>query len=569
MKKFKFHYLQKSITCFSLLTIAILSFSCEKMATETNNDFSDETTFTKLISESELNNYFLKYDVLTLDLEHLYTASQQNAGVSFPLPVSGKGAWNVQVFLNDMRAPDYQAVKMTNAGPVVLPREPATTYQGSLDGNSENHVRLTIAEDHVRGMLIKDGVRYFLEPLNEFVLDAPPEKHLLYRSEDVIASPKLQCLAGDVGNKEMDLSQAYSKALAVDGYNCHILQLATDADFEYYDQYGHSTNNRIQDILNVVEGLYIEADFHIDIEITYQNYWTISRDPYRPTDPAELLAAFKGYWRTKGNVQRDLFHLWTGRDLDGTTIGFAYIGVLCVHPDFSYGLSQRYSAGAYGEYVLTAHEIGHNLSGIHEDGENCDSGGNGTIMCPQVQTKKMVFSDASQCRITQFTGGSNSHCLEETTVCLEGPSACRMPPANNQAVAMDLVQNFSIFAHANLKQNIGDLKKLLIRHRRELGNMLREDNAKTAAVRKNLATFIEQSNPLLASAFRTRDGRDQIEAEHVATIYQLFEAIERNASDKLNKDLQYFKQFLPVMKGRDLQNALMAFDKARPGDFKG
>ena len=99
--------------------------------------------------------------------------------------------------------------------------------------------------------------------------------------------------------------------------------------------------------------------------------------------------------------------------------------------------------------------------------------------------------------------------------------------------------------------------------------MLRADNAQTAEVRQSLAAFIKENNALLDAAFKYYDGRDQVGAEHLAAAYRLFEAIEKVASDKLKKDLQYFRQFIPVMEGRDLQSALIAFDKAYPGDFKG
>ncbi len=62
----------------------------------------------------------------------------------------------------------------------------------------------------------------------------------------------------------------------------------------------------------------------------------------------------------------DLVHLWTGRDLDGSTVGVAYRGVVCKYRATSYGLSQR-DTGSIFRVGTPTHEIGHNFGASHPD----------------------------------------------------------------------------------------------------------------------------------------------------------------------------------------------------------
>jgi hypothetical protein len=69
-------------------------------------------------------------------------------------------------------------------------------------------------------------------------------------------------------------------------------------------------------------------------------------------------------------------HLFTGKNLDGSVIGIAYLGVVCDVND-AYGLSQsRYTTNFSLRVSLTAHELGHNWNAQH-----CDASPPCGIMC--------------------------------------------------------------------------------------------------------------------------------------------------------------------------------------------
>jgi hypothetical protein len=143
--------------------------------------------------------------------------------------------------------------------------------------------------------------------------------------------------------------------------------------------------------MNQLDGIY-QAQLSISLQVVYQHSWATSSDPYSSTAPSTMLTEFKNYWESNyGSMTYDLAHMWTGRDMDGSVVGIAYLDVVCRAPSYGYGISQILSA-APGKYILTAHEIGHNFGATHTDQaspvpENCsntimNSGvGTGTTFC--------------------------------------------------------------------------------------------------------------------------------------------------------------------------------------------
>jgi hypothetical protein len=96
-----------------------------------------------------------------------------------------------------------------------------------------------------------------------------------------------------------------------------------------------------------------------------------------------------------------LTHLVTGRDLDGTTVGIAYIGTLC---SARYGVSLSEGLNGFGDLVA-AHELGHNFGAPH-DGEApsngttnaCQTAPQDYLMAPRVNGSRTF----SQCSLEQM-----------------------------------------------------------------------------------------------------------------------------------------------------------------------
>jgi hypothetical protein len=132
-------------------------------------------------------------------------------------------------------------------------------------------------------------------------------------------------------------------------------------------------------------------------------------------DPSTMLSELRTYWNAnRTNVARDVVHMWTGRDMTGSTIGIAYVGVVCNAPTYAYGISQRYTSTPQ-RYVLTAHEIGHNFSACHSDTSCNPSPGS----CSNTIMQSFVGTGFTFCQFSRDQNmtptAANGSCLTATT----------------------------------------------------------------------------------------------------------------------------------------------------------
>jgi hypothetical protein len=204
--------------------------------------------------------------------------------------------------------------------------------------------------------------------------------------------------------------------------------MATDADFEYFQASGSSAaaaNNDILGIINQINGVY-RAEIGMTFKVIYQRAWATSADPYDATTLSGLLAQARTQWRDAppaGSEARDVVHLWTGRDLDGPTAGLAYndvtvnggapSGAVCRVLELSVSVSER-QAIAPQKYIVPAHEIAHNFSAHHPEQvghPECAL----TIMSGTVLTNTVFsFCQFSRDEITNYVNAFGS-CLSAST----------------------------------------------------------------------------------------------------------------------------------------------------------
>jgi hypothetical protein len=156
-------------------------------------------------------------------------------------------------------------------------------------------------------------------------------------------------------------------------------EIAFDADFEFFNANGNSLEGTVDDIETLMAAINVvyERDCGLTHRIVTMIVRTMEPDPYTSTSPSTLLSQFRTWWNGgMAGIVRDVAHLMTGKDLDGGTIGFASVGVVCDRSR-AYGLSQsRFAVNFNHRLVLTAHELGHNWNSGH-----CDAVDPCYIMC--------------------------------------------------------------------------------------------------------------------------------------------------------------------------------------------
>ena len=78
--------------------------------------------------------------------------------------------------------------------------------------------------------------------------------------------------------------------------------------------------------------LQYESEVGITHDLSYFLVRTSAADdPYASiTNSSSLLSQFGSWWNTNQQlIERDVAHLFTGKQLDGSVIGVAYLGVIC------------------------------------------------------------------------------------------------------------------------------------------------------------------------------------------------------------------------------------------------
>jgi len=174
-----------------------------------------------------------------------------------------------------------------------------------------------------------------------------------------------------------------------------VITISTDADPEWFRKYGEQSNAVIASIINTAEAVY-NRQLGLRFRIVRQHVYA-DASPYTSSEPGALLSAFTRNPENAKNLSTnpasfhddvDLKHLFTGKDIDGSVIGIAYIGVVCAVPSLSYGITQGYLDAA--NPGIFAHELGHNF------GANHDSSDRAGMMYPSIMIPPAErFSDFS------------------------------------------------------------------------------------------------------------------------------------------------------------------------------
>jgi hypothetical protein len=368
---------------FSVLLLLLLSFSA---VSQGSND---------------LSNSFRRFDLVKIDTSSS-RISFRAAGRQITLAI----AWH------DLRASAFTALDRNSAGDVALDRATAKTFKGSVVGESGSDVRLTIDGRRAEGFFTSHGERYFIEPADKYSRSAAPDDLVVYREADVIGDTSFECGATVVQKLDRGLAIADRQETPD---TLRRFEVATEADYEYVSTLGGAAqaNAEILSILNMAEGVY-ERELGITISVVFQHTWS-TPDPFAGANPEMTVRNFQAYWNqnfSRAAFPRDTAHLFSAK-ANVQSQGWAFQGVVCETPDFAYGMS-GYVEWAPAKYLLTAHEVAHNLGATHVDApQGCAN----TLMNAQLTfLTPMSFCTYSQNEIAGYLGAHGS-CLSPLAGC--------------------------------------------------------------------------------------------------------------------------------------------------------
>jgi uncharacterized repeat protein (TIGR01451 family) len=317
----------------------------------------------------------------------------------------------------------------------------AQAYRGELAGQPGSWVALTRIGSRWTGVIF-DGAHYFgvdnarsLAAISVDAARAAPDSALVFRLADMrlneksfegdMKLPTAEVLAHDVAG-ELAQPQSAEPIMAAATLATKRLAVALIADAELAAQDGAAVETNMLARLNIVDGIFA-SQVGVRLQSLSVTVMTAGSQPFTTTDSSALLEELKNYrFGTPAQRSAGLSHLMTGRNLDGRTIGIAYIGGLCSN-SFSASLSEARSSLQF-DALVAAHEIGHVFGAPHdsETGSACEATPATFLMAPQLNQS----SSFSQCSLDQIAPAVTRSCLAPVDAAdgtIEAPTEVALP----------------------------------------------------------------------------------------------------------------------------------------------
>ncbi len=327
------------------------------------------------VNEGILSASFKEYSLFTLDLsdidayrtEHNYQIPAIDIAIN-----AGKINTVLQLYNSGIIPHNY--VRQTASGNGI-----DTPIASAMRGyTTEGYpATITLNTNYLHGFIVTPEAEYYIKPARIFDASLPDNLFVLYDTQDSGEIEEAIC-----GTTEVQVQPDEVEEMMLMG-ECLELSYAVATDYKMYQEYG-STADVENFIISVTNDLNSSYDDEFNDEIKYVIVETYivdcsGCDPWTSsTNPSDLLDSFTDWGFAGGfSSQYGLGTIWTGRTLDGSTVGLAWIDVIC-NNWHKYNLLSDFTW--YSEYlrVLAAHEIGHNWGYDH------DPSGSPYIMAPMV-----------------------------------------------------------------------------------------------------------------------------------------------------------------------------------------
>lgn len=359
--------------------------------------------------------------------------------VEIQIPIDGR-LETVRLFRTSLRNASCRLLVDRGDGRLVEePLPPHRTYRGSVLSNGLA-VSASIIDGKLTAMIPTDDDTIWVQPSSDFFAGRAANEHVVYRRSELVPSAGYRCGVDEAGlglpdwmrgapndPAESNGSMGGGSGAAgmpgggdgdggVAGLTPNVAKIAFDADFEFFQKNGSNLTATVNDIETVMNNVTFVYDRDVNISYDYSAFVvrTSSSQPYTTTVMTDLLCQFRTKWNAlpESEILRDVAQLFTGKTIQGNTIGLAWLGVVCNQQGNDCGafgnlaysaVESRFTTTADFRTSLSAHEIGHNWQAQH-----CDGASPCNIMCSIINScsgttgVNLKFSAGEQTQIINY-----------------------------------------------------------------------------------------------------------------------------------------------------------------------
>ncbi len=398
--------MMKRFNYFGLCSIIMLILS----------GFSFEITAQK-ISTKNLDLMFYDYQVVSIDSRIIHQTSRNNYFFEVDIPKQKENEfWKVELHNSGLISDDYLSQYTSNTGVKTGKKTTAVPTKGHVVGDLNTTVSLTFNDNFVYGF-IKDKTGYnYIEPLSYFdKSQRGSDLYVIYKASDLKPTAPHSCGTTEVHDKSEELITQKNGESDSRVDECYEVDYAIANDFLMFEDFGSvvAVEDHAIGVTNNVQTNY-DDEFADELQLIIVTQFTATSaatDPWTTSTSASTLLSDFRFWGPSGFAAvHDVGSLWTDRNFNGSTIGIAYLTVICTGN--RYNCLQNFTTNAETKRVLVSHELGHNFSASH------DPSGSPTIMAPSVNSSNAWSANS----ISQI----NSHVASRT--CLADCSGTSEPP---------------------------------------------------------------------------------------------------------------------------------------------
>lgn len=351
---------------------------------------------------STLDQHFNAYSVIEADplvLNQIINTSSFHEQMTI---VIGEQKYAFTLAAHEIRSENYKLRVGEENGVIEYPRSPVMTFKGNTLSKNEP-VRITSTPTFFTAMISGGKTDIYIEHVSKFVKTNSNNQFVIYYADQAVRQFNQQgCGVNErhYHSQQQSHSSHENEDELSEGRNraCRVVQVALANDFEMFQLHGSAAAVEAHDmaVINNVETNY-DTEFADDLDFEVVEVFiaaTNAQDPWtNSTNPENLLDDFTDWGPNGFDNTHDVASLWSARDFDGSTIGLAWVGAVCM--PWRYNVLEDFSNNANFLRVLQAHELGHNFDANH------DAEGSSTIMAPSVNNTN-TWSNNSINRINNW-----------------------------------------------------------------------------------------------------------------------------------------------------------------------